>query len=382
MKGKFISFDELTDSWELLEAQPPRIMAYFIYLILLMVFIAFIWMWLGKIEVVVKAQGVIRPAANISIVRNSASGKIKEVRFPHGGRVSKGELLFRFDSESLEIEKKNLQRELEESETNLKGFILLRESLTSNKDLIPKTNIEFYNRYLRYQIGKKKLELALIKAETGFKNESKLPPTMISSEKLEESKRNYQLSKLNLEAFENENSLSIEEQIQGLTLKTNDLSGQIQQIRFRLENSNVSSPISGTIQEIGTYNVGDFVPANTDLLRIIPEGSKKLKVDLFVNNKDIANVKKGAVIHYSFSALPPREYGYLTGSVIKIPGDVQFQGGKSDGFFVVGGSINKTELKGRRKRAKVKTGMLCEGRITVRTQRIIDFVLEKLDFKS
>ncbi len=382
MKERIISFDELTDSREILEANPPRMMAYFIYLVLLMFLTALGWMLFGTIEVVVKASGVVRPEENISIVRNSTSGKIKEIRFPYGGEVKKGDLLFKFDCGSLEIEKAGLLREITENETELYGFMLFKKSLEKEKNLIPEADVKFYNKYIQYRIEREKLQLALLKAENAFTMELKLPSSMVTADKLGELKRIYNLSELSLKAFESETRLSLEEEIQSLKQKKSDVTDQLRKIDQSLENNYIHAPITGKILNIGMYNAGDFVPYNTELLKIIPAGSRDLKVELFVNNKDIANIKEKARIHYGFEALPHREYGYLTGSVIKIPGDVQMSEGNSNGIFIVEGSIDKTELKGKRKSAKVKVGMLCEGRIIVRKQRLFDFVLEKLDFKS
>ncbi|NOY09710.1 MAG: HlyD family efflux transporter periplasmic adaptor subunit [Spirochaetes bacterium] len=382
MKERIIKFDELSDSREMLETRPPKIMSFFIYIILFMFLAAFLWMWFGKIEIVVKANGIIRPTANISLVRNITSGKIKEIRFFLEKNVKKGDLLFSIDSGALEIEKESVNREFKEVKSELAGFSLLKDSFNKGRSLMPEKNIKFYNKYLQYQFKKESLRLSLIKAENAYRKETELPPDMVAAVRLEELKSEYLFSKLSLEAWESENRLSVEEQIQSLKQRKNTIIARLQKINYSLENCIVRAPISGRIQEVGTYNPGDFIPSGTEILRIIPDKGKSLKIELFVRNKDIANIEKGSKVYYSFAALPRREYGYLTGSVTKIPGDIRTISGAEGGVFIVDADIKRTVLIGKRKSVRVRIGMICEGRIIVREQRILDFVLEKLDFTS
>jgi len=378
MKERIIKFDELSDSREMLETRPPKIMSFFIYIILSMFLAAFLWMWFGKIQIVVKANGIIRPAGNISFVRNITSGKIKEIRFFPEKNVKKGDLLFSIDSGTLKIENESVNREFAEVKSGLVGFNLLKDSLDKGKSLIPEKNIKFYNKYLQYRFKRENLRLSLIKAENAYRKETELPPEMVAAVRLEELKSEYLFSKLRLEAWESENRLSVEEQIQLLKQRKNTIITKLQEINYSLENCIIRAPISGTIQETGTYNPGDFVPSGTEILRIIPDKGKSLKVELFVQNKDIANIRKGSKVYYSFAALPRREYGYLTGSVTKIPGDIKTISGATAGIFIVDADIKRTVLTGKRKSARVRIGMICEGRIIVREQRILDFVKNRI----
>jgi len=383
MKDKIIDFDELTDSREMLEAKPPLVMSLFIYLVLSMFIAAFLWMWFGKIEIVVRAVGVVRPVQNISIVNNITSGEIKELFYSSGAYVKKGDLLFSIDTGPLNIEKTGLDRALFEVEQELSGYQKLQLSIITGVERISKADIWFYNKYLQYSIKKEQLTLDLIKAENLYRKESELPPDMIAGNKLQESKSELVFAELLLKAFESESQLSIEETIINLKKDKNELNDQLEKIKINLENCFIHSPISGTIQKIESYNIGDYLSAGVQILKIVPGEGTDLKAELMIQNKDIANIKEGSVIRYEFASLPQREYGFLTGTVNKIPGDISLTTEGTDGIFVVEGGLDKLILVNKNGQiTKIRIGMFFEARIIIREQRILNYLLEKLDFLS
>ena len=60
MRKDIRHLNELSDSREMLEAKPNPLMVWFIYLLLIMIVSALIWIYYGKMDEVVKADGVIR----------------------------------------------------------------------------------------------------------------------------------------------------------------------------------------------------------------------------------------------------------------------------------------------------------------------------------
>jgi multidrug resistance efflux pump len=383
MREKVIGFSELTDSREMLEAKPPAIMSLFIYLVLAIFVAAFLWMWFGKIEIVVKAGGVIRPVQNISVVRNIASGEIEELYFSSEDYVEMGDLLFSIDTGPLSVEKESFDRELSEVQLELSGYQMLQASITNGSKTISEENIRFYNKYLQYRFQKEQLKLSLMKAENLYRKESELPADMVADAKLQELKSEFLFAELALKAFESETLLSMEEQIILLEKNKNILNDQLRKINFSLENCLVRAPISGKIQEIESFNPGDYISSGIEILKIIPGGEVNLKAELLIPNKDIVNIKEGARIRYSFASLPHREYGFLSGTVIKIPGDISITTGGMEGVFIVEGDLDNVILVNKKNQAaEVRIGMFFESRIVVREQRILDYILEKLDFLS
>ena len=70
------NIQEITDSKEMYESKPHRFLSYFIYILLISIILAGVWMYFGEIDVVSKGTGVVRPNENISSVRNKVQGEI------------------------------------------------------------------------------------------------------------------------------------------------------------------------------------------------------------------------------------------------------------------------------------------------------------------
>jgi HlyD family secretion protein len=200
---------------------------------------------------------------------------------------------------------------------------------------------------------------------------------------MEELKANYRLAQLAFERYKSETLVNIKNEIDGMKERLIEVESQLQEIEKRIALNMVRAPISGTIQVLQEFNVGDYMPAGIEVLRIIPEDSEKYKVEIMVQNRDISQLKIGQKIKYRFLALPYKEYGTLDGKITKISEDAVLSQGEPNMAYKVEGSINSTRLYDKNgKPTEIRAGMLCEARVVVRQKKIIYFVLEKLDFLS
>ena len=125
--------------------------------------IVFLWMWYGKIDIVVKAQGMVRPVKKEGVVINPRGGKIKEVYYSVGDFVKKGALLYRLDSRLPEERKRNLYRELNMLKKEIVGLQVLYDVMMggSSGERLLNYDIEYYNRYNLYKLEEEELKRAL-----------------------------------------------------------------------------------------------------------------------------------------------------------------------------------------------------------------------------
>jgi multidrug efflux pump subunit AcrA (membrane-fusion protein) len=94
MKECILEFKDLTDSREMLDAKAPNFMVWSIYVILSILFGALLWMWFSKMDIVVKAQGIVRPNTVVSSIVNVNDGIIKNLNFYEGKKVKIGVVLY------------------------------------------------------------------------------------------------------------------------------------------------------------------------------------------------------------------------------------------------------------------------------------------------
>lgn len=158
------------------------------------------------------------------------------------------------------------------------------------------------------------------------------------------------------------------------------LKSQLDQINQDVENATVQAQISGKINIITDIAKGDSVFAGTQILTIVPYNDTTYKVQVLLNNMDVAKVKVGDPIKYHFQALPFREYGELNGSITKISTDAQMDEGSGQSFYFVEATLDEKiahDYKGNM--SEVKVGMLCEAQVITSDKKILRFLLEKIN---
>lgn len=383
MRAEVVDFDQLSDSREMLEAKEPNFIVIFIYLILAIIIAAFIWMWFGEIDITVKANGILRPSKKVSVVRNINGGKIEEITYQEGREVNKGDLLYIIDSTILDLQYEKLIDERKRLDKDISNLELLERSYIEGDNLINVSNMEFYNRYMVYKYNFEQLELDLSRTKNRYLREQKLSSSSTIESRMEELKAEYQLAQLAFDRFKSESLVSIKHEIENKKDRFIEVESQLENIQNRIDLNNVKAPISGTIQVLQEFNVGDYIPSGLEVLRIIPEDGEQYKVEIMVANKDISQLEPGLEIKYRFLALSYKEYGTLDGKITKISEDAVLSQSEANMSYRIEATINNTELYDKNgKPTKVKPGMLCEARVVVRQKKIVYYVLEKLNFLS
>lgn len=381
MKEHLIDINDLTDSRELLMAHPPRVMTIFIYALIALFVVAFAWVWFGEIDIVIKAPGIIRPSQTISVVRNITGGDIKEKQYTQGTAVKKGDLLYTVDDGTFKIELQSLLTQQADLTRRQDDLTLLERSIIEQVNYFTDDNIEYYNRYLVYQFQLENLTMQYRKAKNEYERNANLPGGSISKLKLEELEANVRYTELNMQKYISEYRVTLKTELQQCEKHILQCNNQIKKLEKQINFCRIKAPIDGVIQEVYRINPGDYLTAGIEVLKIIPGTANRVKVELMIDNKDIANVNTDYQVQYRFASLPQNEYGTIKGTIVKIPGDITTNTATGESVYVVEGSLDKTSLnKKTGEPVAVKIGMFCDARIIVSKQKILHYLLKKLDF--
>jgi len=81
----------------------------------------------------------------------------------------------------------------------------------------------------------------------------------------------------------------------------------------------LTSPVSGTVQQLAVHTLGGVVTTAQSLMEVVPDDA--VEVEANIENKDIAFVKVGQQAVVKFDAFPYTRYGYLTGNVASVSND-------------------------------------------------------------
>lgn len=99
--SKIYSFDQFTDSVELLERKPPRFIAVLLSLLFLSLIGFMIWAYVGKFDVVSKGTAIIQGKTDISVSKTEIAGIVDNVKVKSGDEVKKGDILIQLKNQEL-----------------------------------------------------------------------------------------------------------------------------------------------------------------------------------------------------------------------------------------------------------------------------------------
>ena len=253
---------------------------------------AFATAWLYRIDEVITVQGRLVPQSGGVEVKSPISGKLDEVLVEKGDVVKEGEVMLRFDVVGAKAEEKSLK------EKKSLEKIRVKDQLNTNdrrKETL-KRNISLTTEIL-----------------------SRLRP-LVENGAISELQILAELNKLETQKDELIQLENIRNTIvNDSNTRIAEINGQLDQVRNRLRNEEIKSPINGTVFDLKPDN-NKYVVTNAEpLLKVVPRGS--LGAEVNVTNKDIGFIREGQDVKVRVNSFPYTEYGELSGKINSIGAD-------------------------------------------------------------
>lgn len=203
MRAVIREMSEMTDSREIMEARTNPAITIFIAVVLLLIGVGLAWSFIGEIDEVAKASGIVRPNEKVSNIQTSVLGTVDSLLVKEGQWVEAGEPLLSLEHESLQLdlttkladaskmqqEVEFLKRYKESVEGHLNLFHKNNEEETVYYHLVEQYLLEYAQKELDYVTSSKQLEQA--KGESLLANESVALNLRASSQKNAQTKADY-----------------------------------------------------------------------------------------------------------------------------------------------------------------------------------------------
>lgn len=160
MKPILIDINEMSDSRELYESRPNPWFSVLIYTILTIVIVAIIWAYFGRIDVVVKSDGIIRPNSQVATVINIYGGKLDEVYIEDGSPVEEGDTLYIMEHDDLLNELSYYEDQLTDTENTIQMLDKYKKSIEDQVNYFENTEDEqaYYTKTRSYLLNYKLAE--------------------------------------------------------------------------------------------------------------------------------------------------------------------------------------------------------------------------------
>lgn len=383
-----------------------------------------LWLYFGKVDVVITGRGKVVPDGQIKIVQPLDTGVIRHIAVRPGDFVQEGQLLVEIDPSTTA----SALESLEEQARTLEIEVLRLEALLADRPFVPdearygeelvrvqrgiydatataqRTLVEAKRDELRKtdeQIATTRTErqryeaLLTIDRERAGRMERVLD--IIAHDQYEQLRREImnnekaleevalRLNELGHQQSQQRNDLAyareayLTEHGRELAEKKRQLSdihAQIDRVAFVNRKQRLLAPVSGYVNEVLVTTVGGVVTPAQPILSIVPADTPLL-VEALVLNKDIGFVEPAMPVTVKVDAFNFQKYGTLEGTVKQVSRDSikDEQLGDVYRIYVTPQSL---ELMVEGKLTPVTTGMTVSAEVNVGKRRIIEFFIYPL----
>jgi len=365
---------------EFLQLKVPSEISVLFYVIILLLVVVICIVFFGKIDDVIKVNGIVRTKENISSVKNVISGKIIEKKYKPGEKVEKGDFLYKIDPAIYDSQRENLVAEQNNLFERLRGLEELLISFDKNKNLIDKSNVVAYTRFESFKTNVEKLIIQKNIAYEELKTEEHLPISLKNQKNISQRQLEYDYCVKNLESYKADFLKSLNQEKNELELLLVKNQQEIQKLDSQYEYLKVYAPIGGYVQELSSLNLGDYLESGANVINIIPNDEKNFRVEMQISPKDIGKIKSGLKVKYRLSAFPFFEYKGAEGVITAVDPDIR-AGNNGQLYYIAYADIDRVLFENRRGETfPIRAGLETNSRIVLETEPIITFFLRKIDF--
>ena len=308
---------------------------------------AFATAWFYRLDEVITVQGRLQPQKGGVEVKSPVGGQLAAVLVKSGDRVNQGQPLLRFDVKAARTQETNLVKQLGLQQQRLEDQ--LRSN--SQRQITAKRNVQLSTNIL------KRLEPL---ERGGAMSEVQI---LQQANQLETQKD--QLQQLKTER---------EQLVSDSQARSQELQGELDQVRNQLRNEVVRAPISGVVFDLRPDN-DRYVAQNAEpLLKIVPGGNLSAQVN--VSNQDIGFIKAGLPVKVRVDSFPYTEYGEIPGHVSQVGADALPPDQLIRTFhFPVDIALTRSELRTKEGQViPLQSGMTVTTNLKLRDRRLIELL--------
>lgn len=160
----------------------------------------------------------------------------------------------------------------------------------------------------------------------------------------------------------------------------NEVRYQLSAIERSIEKCYVKSPCEGVVNMLQEPVVGNKLATGAEVCSILPPEENGYKCMIYVNNADVGGLEPGMKVKFNVFSYPNAQYGYVYGTITKISNDIRVDAQSGMAYYLAEASVDAegfVDEKGAP--ILLKAGMACEAKVITGEEKIITYVLKKLN---
>jgi len=387
---------------------------------------AIAWACVGKLDVVVVADGRLAPRTQLKLVQPVETGVVRDVLVAEGASVLEGELLVRLDAGIADSETRALRADLARRDlqrrrvdAELAGvppvgrpddpedafaamLALYRANRRAHLDAVAQETAaaeRLAQELAAARAAERKLErvvpivrsaaerYAQLRAE-GFVSElAALEREREHIEKAQDlASQQHVVAGLDAASVQAERRLA--QLVSGyraqLHAERTQAEGEIARAAealarqlLRADRVELRAPYAGTVKDVATHGAGTVVAAGTPLVTVVPAG-EELVAEVLVRHEDAGFVQPGQAARVKLVAYPFQKYGTLDGRVIHVAADAtdppERAAGAASGYRARI-ALASQALRGAEGTLELVSGMLVSAELRLGERRVVEYLL-------
>lgn len=332
---------------------------------------------LVKVAVTVQSAGVIRPEVERQSVRAAVTGSIDHVQLRPNQQVRRGDTLVVIrDPATME---RLRQTRTEETEgvgdvADLSRLVLVVGGSGEGPEL---HTARYRQEYAAYQSELARLSVGVERARVEVTRVSAMlargfaPPQELEDRKMDLARAvAEQRAMVDRTVSQWQGALA---SAKSALLRT---SSALQQGQYDLARTALLAPIDGTVTELRSLSPGSFVEAGEELALISP--STGFVGEVYVAPKDIGLIRRGGTVRVLVDAFNYTEWGFITGTVTEISGDIRVIDGAP--VFLVRCALDRSQLALHNGvRGELRKGMSFRARFAIAERSLFQLLYDDVD---
>jgi hemolysin D len=340
-----------------------------------------LWATLGRVDIIVTAQGRIIPSGKVKEIQPFEIGVVKAIAVKDGQHVNSGEVLVELDPTTNAADVEKTARDLMHArldEARLNGLLdpAASDGFAALRDADPAEVITALSQMqaqsreqaakldaIDHQLAQKRAELAGVHA-TIDKLEASMPMIqsrvdiregglrtefgnkidyLAAKQALSEQQHDLQVQQLKtgetgqaIEALIKQRQQTIEEfrktafaDLSKAESQIAELSQEAIKYAQKTELQTLRAPVAGTVQQLAVHTIGGVVTPAQTLLVLVPDDAH-LEIEAEIPNRDVGFVHQGQPAEVKVEAFTFTRYGLLHGQVINVSRDAQASSGAAE----------------------------------------------------
>ena len=321
----------------------------------------------------VKSSALIRPSAEVSVIRSLVNGRVKDAFIVENQTIQKGNILHVIESEMINEKEKYLQLKVLE----MQNFIDDLRKLISPASVISLSTTLFQQSHFNYLHKVRDATTRYNKVKIDYARNRKLHrEKVIADAEFENFQFEFDKAKNDLELLKQDQLNQWQNELRRYEIDLQDFETQLAQLQKEKENLTIKAPISGSIQNLAGIYPGSIVFVNQDLAQISPDTN--LIVESFINPNDIGLLREGMPVRFQVDAFNYNQWGLATGRVIEISNDIHIVNEKP--VFKVRCLLDQEYLQLKNGyKGYLKKGMTLQARFMVTERTLWQLLFDKVD---